>query len=238
MIARFERSPQTWARVAGLVYLAIIVLGLFGELAVRGTLVVGDAAATFNNIAAAQPLWRAGIGADLLMQLLDVPLIVIFYLLLRPISEGLALLATFFNLVQTAVLALNKLSLLLPLFLLGDASYLQAFTAAQLQAMAMLAIQAHAHGFGIGLLFFGLACLVHGHLMFKSGYLPKALGVLLQVAGFSYLANSGAMLLAPGLAQAIFPAVLVPAFVGELAVCLWLVFRGVDAQRWAQRPRP
>jgi hypothetical protein len=71
--------------------------------------------------------------------------------------------------------------------------------------------------------------------MFKSGYLPKALGVLMQVAGVRYLVNSFALLLAPSFAQAIFPGILVPAFIGEASVCLWLVMKGVDVPRFEQR---
>ena len=100
MISSFERSPQHYARFAGFIYLAIIVLGIFGELFVRGTLIVsGNVVATANAISASLLLWRAGIVGDLLMQALDVPMMVIFYLLLRPVSEGLALFAACMNLV-------------------------------------------------------------------------------------------------------------------------------------------
>jgi len=235
-LSAIERSPQRYARLAGVTYLAIILLGMFGELYVRNQLVVpGDASATARAIAASPELWRAGIVGDLLMHALDVPVILIFYVLLRPVSKNLALLATLFNLVQTAVLALNKINLLLPLFLLGDGVFLKAFSAEQLHALSLVAINAHAHGFGIGLIFFGVACLVRGALIWRSGFWPKALGALIFVAGLSYLVNSFAMLLAPALAAALFPAVLVPAFVGELALCLWLIFRGVSTERWRQR---
>jgi hypothetical protein len=227
------------ARIAGVLYLAIILLGAFGEVVVRGALVVsGDATATVNAIAASPLLWRAGIAGDLLMHVLDVPVIVFFYLLLRPVSRGLALLATLINLVQTAVLAANKLNLLVPLFLLagpGESTYLQAFSPQQLHALSYLAIKAHGYGFGIGLVFFGFACLVRGYLIFRCGFLPKALGVLMGLAGLSYLINSFALLLAPPLATALFPAVLAPAFVGELSMCLWLIVKGVDLQAWARQ---
>ena len=197
MIASIERSPQRYARIAGVLYLAIILLGMFGELVVRGTLFVsGDATATANAISASPLLWRAGIVGDLMMQVLDVPVIVIFYFLLRPVSRSLALFATLINLVQTAVLVANKLNLVVPLLLLGNASYLKVFAPEQLHALSYLAIQAHGFGFGIGLLFFGFACLVQGYLMFKSGYFPNALGWLLAMAGLSYLVNSCALLLA------------------------------------------
>jgi hypothetical protein len=229
------RSPQLYARLGGVLYLAIIALGMFGEMFVRGSLVVpGEAAATANNIEASQLLWRMGIAGDLLMQVLDVPVIVVLYLLLKPVSKSLALLATLINLVQTAVLAANKLNLLVPLFLLENSGYLKEFSSAQLDALSYLAIKAHGFGFGIGLIFFGVACLVRGYLIFRSGYLPKALGVLTLLAGLSYLTNSFALLLAPSFAASIFPAILMPAFIGELALCLWLIVKGVNLERWQQ----
>lgn len=238
MNSSVESSPQAWLRITGLLYLAIIGLGLFGEVAVRGSLIVsGDAAATAARIAAEPLLWRAGIAGDLLMHVLDVPVILALYYLLRPVSQRLALLATLFNLIQTAVLVANKLNLLLPLLLLegGSSNYLQAFSAAQLQALSALAINLHGHGFGIGLIFFGIACLLRGWLIARSGFLPRPLGLLLLLAGLSYLVNSFALLLAPAFAAALFPAILLPAFVGELALSLWLIVKGVDLQRWARR---
>ena len=236
MISSIMQSPlQRYARIGGVMYLAIIVLGLFGEAFVRGTLVVsGDATATANAIAAAESLWRAGMAGDLLMHVLDLPVIVVLYLLLRPVSESLALLATFLNLIQTAVLVANKLNLLAPILLLGNASGLEAFTPDQLHALSYLAIKAHGYGFGVGLIFFGFACLFRGYLIFKSGYFPKVLGLLMVLAGVSYLTNSFALLLAPSLASALFPVVLIPAFVGELSFALWLVFKGVNIEQWTR----
>ena len=236
MIAPIERAPQLYARVAGILYLAIILLGLFGEVYVRGTLVVaGDAAVTFDNIAHSKLLWSAGIVGDLLMHVLDVPVIWMLYLLLLPVSKPLAQLATLFNIVQTAVLVANKTTLLFPLFLLGSGTYLNVFSAQQLQALSYLAIGAHDYGFGIGLIFFGFACLVRGYMIFRSGYFPKALGLMLLIAGLCYLINSFALLLAPSWAALIFPGVLMPAFVGELSLSLWLVFKGVNVKLWQEQ---
>ncbi len=226
-----------YARLAGCAYLAVIVLGLFGEALVRATLLVpGDAQATFTKIEAAQTLWRAGIAGDLLMHELDVPLIVFFYLLLKPVSQPLALLATVLNIVQTCVLVANKLTLVVPLLVLdvmtASASQLSDAVYSNLVATAFMATKLHGHGFAVGLVFFGFASLVRGHLIFKSGFLPKPLGVMMALAGGCYLANSFALLLMPSLATAIFPAVLFPAFMGELALCLWLSVKGIDGDRW------
>jgi hypothetical protein len=233
---RVETSPQVYARAGGALYLFIIVAGLFGEMFVRDKLIVsGDATATATNIMASQLLWRIGIAGDLLMHVCDVPLALIFYVLLRPVSKPLALLVVLFNLVSTAVLVATKLSLLVALFLLGRAEYLRAFEPQQLHALTYLSVKADAYGFGIGLIFFGFECLVLGHLIRRSGYLPEILGVLMQVAGACYLTNSFALLLAPKFADLIFPAILAPAFIGEASLCLWLLVRGVNMEKWRLR---
>ena len=210
-------------RLAGLCYLAIIGLGLWSEVFVCGSLVVaGDAAATARNIAAQPQLWRLGLAADLLMQVLDLPVIVVLWRLLRPVNETLALTATGLNLVQTAMLVGNRVQLLAALEFATAPGLGAAFLPAQREALAMLAVQLHAQGFGIGLIFFGVACVIRGALIAHSGVLPRVLGWLLAVAGLAYLLNSFALLLAPALAKLLFPAVLLPAFVGELLFALWL----------------
>ena len=214
MTSSIEQSPQRYARTGGVLYLAIIVLGLFGEVFVRGTLVVsGDATATASAIAASESSWRAGLAGDLLMHVFDVPVIVVLYLLLRPVSEALALLATFFNLIQTAVLVANKLNLLAPILLVGNAGGLNAFPGAAARAVLIWLSRR-----------MGMAS--------ASGYFPRVLGLLMALAGFCYLGNSFALLLAPALAAALFPFVLMPAFVGDLCFALWLTFKGVNLEKW------
>src|SRR5437870_13178341 len=107
------------------------------------------------------------------------------------------LLAAFFNLVSIGLEAATTLYLVGALFPLGNAGYLKAFAPEQLYAMASLSLKSHSYGFGVSLIFFGCFCLVIGYLIFRSGYLPKALGVLMQIAGLSYLTNSFALILAP-----------------------------------------
>jgi hypothetical protein len=227
-----QTSPQVYARIGGILYLMIIIAGALGEIFIRGKLIVsGDAIFTANNIMASQSLWRIGIAGDLLMHVCDIPLMLIFYILLKPVNKNLALLAVLFNLIQTAVLVANKLNLLMPLFLLGNADYLKAFEPNQLYALTYLFVKAHDYGFGIGLVFFGFACLIYGYLLFRSGYFPRTLGVLMVIAGLSYLTDSFTLILAPAYAGTIFP-VLVLALIGELSLCLWLIMKGVNIPRW------
>ncbi|NUS38845.1 MAG: DUF4386 domain-containing protein [Lysobacter sp.] len=231
-----ETSPQSYARFGGLLYLLINAAGLFGEHAVRGALLVpGDAAATAARIAAAPGLWRAGIALDLLMHVCDVFVMWSIYVLLRVVHRNLALLVLLFNLVQTAVLVANKLTLLVPVFLLGNAPYLHAFAPEQLQAWSYLAIRMHEHGFGIGLIFFGFVCLLEGHLIRRSRFLPWLIGALMQLAGVCYLANSIALLVAPEIQARLFPWVMLPCFVAELSFASWLLIKGVDVPEWRRR---
>ncbi len=226
-------SPRVLPRIGGLLYLIIIVGGIFGEAFIRGRLIVsGDATATAANIRSLEALWRFGIASELFMLTCTVALTLIFYVLLRPISRDLALLAVFFNLVSVAFEAANELRLLEALLSLSNAEYLSAFEPEQLYAMASLSLTSYGYGFGVSLIFFGCECLVLGYLIFRSGYLPKVIGVLMQVAGLSYLTNSFALLLAPAVADQIFPAILLPAFVGEASLCLWLLVKGVNVEKW------
>ena len=229
-----EASPQLYARIGGLLYLAIIVIGLFGEAFVRDRLVVsGNPAATAANVLAHESLWRLHIAAELVLLLAATALLMILFVLLRPVSKELALLAVLFNLVSIGVEAASAMYLIEALFPLGKAEYLAAFTPQQLYAMATLSLRSHAYGFGVSLIFFGCFCVVVGYLIFKSGYLPRFVGVLMQVAGVCYLINSFALIVSPALANRLFPAILLPSFVGEASLCLWLLIRGVNVERWA-----
>lgn len=235
---RVEASPQVLSRIGGVLYLIVIVLGLFGEAFVRDRIIVsGDATATAANIRSLESLWRFGIAGEFLLLICATVLTLILFALLRPVHRDLALLTVFFNLVTIAVEAVAALNLVAALFPLGNAGYLRAFEPEQLHAMASLAVKSHSYGFGVALIFFGCECLVLGYLIFRSSYLPKAIGVLMQVAGWCYLTNSFALLLAPTFANRLFPAILVPAFVGEVSLCLWLLVKGVNVEKWkAARP--
>ena len=228
--------PLVYARIAGVLYLFNILAGIFGEIVVRNRLIVtGDPTATAHNITASNFLFRSGIAGDPLMHVSDVPMILIFYVLLKPVSKDLSLLAALFNLVQTSVLVANKLTLVAVMVFLGSTQYLKAFDPAQLQALASVCVTLHEYGFAIGLVFFGFTCLVTGYLMFKSGYFPRILGVLQFIAGLCYLANSFALIFSPALQAKMIPGVLLGAFVGELLTCLWLIVMGLNLSKWNQR---
>lgn len=229
-------APRTYARVAGILYLIIIASGIFAQFFVRGSLVIpGDAAATAAAITASEPLFRLGIAGDLVMIAADVTLALVFFVLFRPVSTGLSLLAAFLRLTQAAILGFNLLNLFFALQLLGGAGYLSVLGTDQLYAQALFYLEGHAIGYSLGLVFFGLNCLVLGYLIVKSGYVPKLLGFLLLFAGAGYLADSFASFLLPNYADFadIFAMIVfLPAIVGELSLALWLLVKGVDSRRW------
>lgn len=234
---RAGHSPQRYARAAGVLYLVIIVLGLSAELLVRSALVVpGDAAATARHVLASPGLFRAGFVADSVMFLADVALAVLLYVLLKPVSPVLALVSMCFRLAQSAVLASNLLHYHAAMLLLAAPGPAGAFSAEQLGSLAAFFLDLHAHGYDLGLLLFGMHCLVLGYLVFRSGYLPRALGVLLAGAGFAYLVGSYTRFLFPDHVGTVAPVYLV-AIVAELSMCLWLLLRGVDPAAWTRAAR-
>src|SRR5262249_55442118 len=123
-----ETSPQTYARIGGVFYLIISVAGGFAELFVRSKFIVpGNAAATAQNIMASESLWRTGFAATLVMLVCAVALLLILYVLLRPVNRNIALLAVFFNLVSISIEGINDLFHLAAVLILSGADYLKVF---------------------------------------------------------------------------------------------------------------
>lgn len=228
-----DASPRAaWARGAGLGYLAIVVTGIYAEFFVRGGLVVrGDPAATAAAVAAAEGLFRSALAADLLMLVADVAVAGALYVVFRPVSRGLAILATAFRLTHAAVVGANLLNLHLALSLVGGAPWLTPVGDAARAALALLFLDAHAYGYAVGLVFFGVYCALLGALVLRSHDLPRTLGLLLFVAAAGYLVDSFARTLMTDYqahADVLGAVVLLPAFVGEMAFALWLVAKGVS----------
>lgn len=229
-----EMSPQLKARIAGLLYLLITIAAPFGELFVRGKLLVkDDVAATATNILANESLYRLGGVADLIAFACDVALAALFYALLKPASRSASLQAAFFRLMHAAVVSVATLAYFAPLLLLGRST--PGFATEQLHSLVSVCLQVHGQGYNIGLFFFGIHCVLVGYLIFRSTFLPRVLGPLMAIAGVCYLINSLATFLAPAFKAQIYPLILVPAGVAELSLMLWLIFAGLNAERWKQQ---
>ena len=225
------------ARIAGMLYLGIFVTFGFAEFLARGRLVVpGDRAATAANILAHESLYRFGGAAYLLSFVFDTALALLFYELLKPVSTSLSLLSAFFRLMHVAISTVATLSDFAPLTFLAGAQGVNAFNAQQLQQLAQVSLRLHTLGYTAALLFFGFACVCLGYLIIRSTFLPRLLGVLMALAGLCYVGNSFASFVAPAFARPILPWVLlltgVPA---ELGLTVWLLVKGVNAERWREQ---
>ena len=230
-----DYSPRTMARIAGFLYLLIIIGALFIPFAtVPSGMMRGDAALpTVAHILAAKQLYiLAGIGQAILGAC-DIAVALILYQLLKPVGRSLALLAAFFRLVFVAIANANLLNHFAPLLLLsGD---LGAFTPEQLQALAGMFLRLRTIGLDIALVFFGFHCVILGYLLFRSTFFPRVLGLLMAVGGVGYIANIFATVLPLDVAARLFPYVMLPAGVAELGLSLWLVVVGVNAAKWRSR---
>jgi hypothetical protein len=222
-----ETTPHIYARVAGFLYLIIIIFGISSEVFIRSILVVkGDATTTAGNILASEGLFRFGFVLDSIMLLSDVAIAVLFYVLLKPVSKTLALIAAAFRLTQAAILGFNLLNYYAALLLLKGVGYATVFNSDQLNAMAMLFLDMHSHGYDLGLLFFGLSSIILGYLVVKSDYFPEVLGYGLIAAAVVYLTGSFTRFLFPDYVSFIEPIYIVP-LIAELSFCLWLLLKGV-----------
>jgi len=225
-------SPRLKARIAGVFYLLTILTRMFVEIFARNRLVVpDDAAATATNILVHEPLWRWGFAADIIAFASYIALTALLYELFKPVNRSLSLVAAFISLVACVVQAISSLFHLAPPVLLGGAPYLSVFTGEQLQALALVFLRLRATAYhNIGLVFFGLYLLLAGILILRSTFLPRILGVLMVLAGLSYV-----LFLSPPLARSLQPYILVFPGVGQISLTLWLLVMGVHVQRWKEQ---
>ena len=223
------------AKAAGFLYLIMILAGGFAEAFVReGLTVSGNAIATAHNILASEQLYRFGLVADLVTLICGTILSLIFYILFKPVNRNLSLLALIFSIVASAVMAVNLLNQLAPLLLLHNTAYLKVFTMEQLQTLSLFFLNLQSQGYNISLLLFAFYFPIIGWLVYQSNFLPWILGVIYTMAGLGYLINSLAWFLFPHSAAYLFPYVLLPAFIGETSMSLWLIFKGVDDQKTSE----
>ncbi len=230
-----KSSPRLKARIAGVLYLIVIVGGIFAEVFVRGRLVVhGDAAATAHNIVMHDLLYRLGFAVEIFYCACNVPLTFILYDLFKVVNKNVSLLVVFFSLVGTAIESVSLLAHAAPLILLGGGHTLSALTAEQLQAAAYASLQLFEYGFAIALIFFGFFCLSLAYLIFRSTFFPRVIGGLLAIEGLLYLTTSFAKFLSPAIAARVFPYLAISG-VAEVSLMLWLLVMGVNVQRWKEQ---
>lgn len=226
-----RRAVQTYARVAGLLALVSVAAGGFGEAYAPSKLIVlDDAAATAQNIRAFDELFRVSFLAYLVEALCDVALALIFYVLLKAVSEGVALLAAFFGLIGTTLFAVSEMFYFaLPTLLLRDAAYLHSFSPDQLNALTLLSAKMFAFSSAMFSAFYGVAWILRAWLIILSGYLPKLIGALVLLGGLAFVARNVAFVLAPSFPSSQLLLAIMP---GLLLLALWLLVRGINVAKW------
>ena len=222
-------NVQRYARIAGVLFLLSMVAGGFGEAYVPSKLIVSaDAAATAANIRNFDFLYRLGFAAFLIESLCDITLVLILYALLKPVSKELSLLAAFFGLIGTALFAFAELFYFAPPLILGRA-YLNTFTPDQLNSLALLSLKFYGYAGMIFTAYYGMSWIVRAYLIFRSGYLPKLLGVLMAIGGIGFVVRNFLLILAPAYASDV---LLMLMFPGGLTMTVWLLVKGVNVQKW------
>jgi hypothetical protein len=223
-----DAIQRRWARVVGFSYLFALLPAIFAEFYVSGKLVSGDAIATAQNIIAHERLFRLGIASNLLVFAADVLLIAALYIVLERVNRRLALLATFFRLIETTILIVATLNDFYVLRLLSGASYLTIVGPDALAALARVSIGAHGSAYGVGLLLFGFGSSVFCYLWLRSGYIPKVLAVWGLVASAWIGICAFVFVVFPELQRVITIGYYGgPIFLFELIIGSWLVIKSV-----------
>jgi len=219
-------SPRSKARLAGAFYLLVFVTGALAAPSGR-LIVAGDADATAVSITSHEALYLSGATGYILNVACYIVVTALFYQLFKPAGRTLSLTAAFFSLVGCATQAVTCVFYIAPVIFLSGDKYLSAFDPAQVHAFALLSLKLFSTGYDVGLAFFGFYCLLIGWLILRSTFMPKAIGVLMVIAGVGWLTFN-----APVAASHLQPYIVLPGFVGELSLTLWLLIKGIDEQRW------
>jgi hypothetical protein len=218
------------ARMAGVLYLMFMVTLIFASAGVQDRLIVfGDAEATARNIMANELLFRIGFMSELLSAAFFLLAAWALYALLKPVNKNLALLFVLLNLGGVAIQCVSLLTEFAALLVLGGADYLIVFQADQLQALAMLFLNIYKNGFMISQLFFATWLFPLGYLVFKSGFLPRILGIILMIECFAWLIYFFQFFFFPGHEWITNPCMAV-GFIAEFGLTLWLLIMGAKDQ--------
>ncbi|KAB2339662.1 DUF4386 domain-containing protein [Actinomadura rudentiformis] len=228
-IATLDESQRKAARVVGFTFLLLMAAGFFSQIYIPSRVIVdGSAAETASAILANERLFRIGIAFDILIFAGDMVLAVALYVLLRPISQGLATLGAFLRLAQATMMGFNALNFLTALMILEGPGELRALSTEQSQALASAYNGTHTAGFNLGLIYIGLGSAVFSYLLLKSNYVPRALAVLGVFANVVLTTFTLALIVFPGAEDAAVVAIgrFVPVFFFEVGLGFWLLLKG------------
>jgi hypothetical protein len=223
-------QAQKYARIVGALYVVSLVAGGFGESYVpQRLLIASDLVATAHKMAVSVGLFRASFAAYLLEASCDLTLTVLLYALLRPVSRTVSLLAACFGLFSTAVFAASEIFYFSAALPVVDADVAKVIPPDLQATITYLSLTIYGYVFGIFAAFYGIATVLRGYLIFRSSYLPRALGVIFILGGVSFVAENFLVVLVP---QYNVPYIVLPMMLAMASMALWLLVKGVDRTRW------
>jgi hypothetical protein len=223
------RNPRLNARIAGLLYLFVVVASSFALVTMSGVVVRGDPAATAANILASEQMYRLGIAATLLSAVAYTAVVALLYALFKPVNRTLAIVSAFIGLAGCAASATFLVNQLGALSLLDGAA---AADAGQAQMLARHALRLGSLGNTLSLVFFGFYCLTLSALVFGATFLPRWLGVFLLIAGVGWLTGNLGAIIAPDLLGGVSRYLIPVSGLGEFIFTLWLLAMGVNPEKW------
>ena len=222
-------TTKRLARIAGLLYLVVLVTGAPPELLVRAQLVVpGDVATTAANIRDAATLVRLAAFSDLVNVAAFLGVALILYGLLKPVHAGAARAMLVFNAVSVAIMGLNTVNHLGAWLAATNSEVAAAVGAASADALATMFLEMHSVGFSIAEVFFGLWLFPLGWMLWRSRAVPRPLAGLVMAGTVGYLANVTATFLSPGLESSLTPILTAPSAIAEISLLVWLIAKGLD----------
>ncbi|WP_420603265.1 DUF4386 domain-containing protein [Flagellimonas sp.] len=217
------------ARLAGLLYFLVVVMGIFSLLYVPSKLIVWDnPAQTVENIIASESLFRLEILSGLLCYLFFLLLPLVLYQLFKNVNKNFAVVMVVLAVVSIPISFSNMTHKFDILSLISGAEYLNAYTPNQIQTQVMLALDSYNYGNLIAQTFWGLWLFPFGYLVFKSRFLPKLLGVFLMVGSIGYFLDFVGRIVCSDFGSLwIADYITIPASIGEIGTCLWLLIMGI-----------
>ncbi|QIR14675.1 DUF4386 domain-containing protein [Shewanella aestuarii] len=227
-------SKNTTARLAGFIYLLLVITGIYNLLYVPSQLIdMKDVSSTIENISNNELLFRSGIVVGIFSYIIYLILPFVLYKLFHEINREIAIMMVLLSSVSVPISLFNMVHKLDVLTLTSNAAYLSHFEMQTIQAKVMLSLKSYNNGISVVQIFWGLWLLPFGYLVFKSGHIPKFLGVCLMLGCFGYLIIF--------LKNMLFPEIPIPSFVskpasiGELGTCLWLLVMGSNRIRFKNK---
>jgi len=233
-----KNSDNKTARFAGLLYLILVISGIVNLLYIPSQLIVREnASITFENIKNSELLFRYGIVSGIITFLTFIILPIVLYKLLNKVNKTQATLMVIFALISVPISFVNILNKFSILTLISEKAYLQEMNITELQTQVMLHLDYYNNGNQIAQIFWGLWLLPFGYLVYKSGFLPKILGVFLMLGCFGYLIEFFAHFLIPDYNHSMVQTVVgIPSPIGEIGICLWLLIMGTNKINFGKNP--